>query len=199
MAIKLTCAWILLLQLASFGLADVSHLEYSITPSSQLAYYHYPAPNRPAVQRLPQPQPQPQQRYQQVVAKAPQQYNHVARQFAEPALEQAAFTQALTSQGYVFGVPSSQLQVAPPAPPQPIQQLPKPSGRSIPASATATASSAATANALDANSLNLKLPVPFGIAPLNVAQLPLQAGAPYASVPHTTGLTSYGTPQIQRR
>ncbi|KAH8339231.1 hypothetical protein KR074_007747, partial [Drosophila pseudoananassae] len=194
---QLTCAWILLLQLASFGLADVSHLEYSITPSSQLAYYHYPAPNRQAVQRL--PQPQPQQRYQQVVAKAPQQYTQVARQFAEPALEQAAFTQALTSQGYVFGVPSSQLQVAPPAPPQPIQQVAKPSGRSIPASATAAAASTVSANSLDANSLNLKLPVPFGIAPLNVAQLPLQAGAPYASVPHTTGLTSYGTPQIQRR
>ncbi|KAI8041653.1 uncharacterized protein LOC128257037 [Drosophila gunungcola] len=169
MAPNLTCAWIVLLQLWSLAVADVSHLDYSITPSSQLAYYHYPAPNRPGVQRAAQ-----RSQYQQ--------YPHVARQFAEPSLEQAAFTQALTSQGYVFGAPSAPLQVAP------SQQVASSStGRSI-----ASAS-------VDANSLNLKLPVPFGIAPLNVAQLPLQAGAPYASVPRTTGLTSYGTPQIQRR
>lgn len=66
------------------------------------------------------------------------------------------------------------------------------------AAGSATGRSISSAS-VDANSLNLKLPVPFGIAPLNVAQLPLQAGAPYASVPRTTGLTSYGTPQIQRR
>ncbi|KAH8378592.1 hypothetical protein KR009_000124, partial [Drosophila setifemur] len=186
---QLSCVWILLLQLMSLALADVSHLEYTITPSSQLAYYHYPAPNRAGVQRI----AQPQQRYQQVAVKPPQQqYNQVSRQFVEPALEHAAFTQALTSQGYVFGAPSAALQVASSAP-QP-QQAAKPvlatgagsTGRSLP-------------SAVDSNSLNLKLPVPFGIAPLNVAQLPLQAGAPYASVPRTTGLTSYGTPQIQRR
>ncbi|KAH8257392.1 hypothetical protein KR038_008270, partial [Drosophila bunnanda] len=176
--------WIpLLLQLLSLAVADVSHLEYSITPSSQVAYYHYPAPSRQqpaAVQRV------VQQRYQQVAAKAPpQQYHQVARQFAEPALEQAAFTQALTSQGYVFGAPSAPLQVASSAPQA--QAAAPATGRALPSAA------------VDANSLNLKLPVPFGIAPLNVAQLPLQAGAPYASVPRTTGLTSYGTPQIQRR
>ncbi|KAH8384305.1 hypothetical protein KR200_002269, partial [Drosophila serrata] len=176
--------WILLVQLLSLTLGDVSHLEYSITPSSQVAYYHYPAPSRqqqPAVQRV------VQQRYQQVAAKAqPQQYHQVARQFAEPALEQAAFTQALTSQGYVFGAPSAPLQVASSAP-QAQAAAPAGTGRALPSAA------------VDANSLNLKLPVPFGIAPLNVAQLPLQAGAPYASVPRTTGLTSYGTPLIQRR
>ncbi|KAH8283316.1 hypothetical protein KR054_001791, partial [Drosophila jambulina] len=173
--------WILLLQLLGLALADVSHLEYSITPSSQLAYYHYPAPSRQQPSRV------VQQRYQQVGAKAaPQQYHQVARQFAEPALEQAAFTQALTSQGYVFGAPSAPLQVASSAP-QAQAAAPVATGRGIPSAA------------VDANSLNLKLPVPFGIAPLNVAQLPLQAGAPYASVPRTTGLTSYGTPQIQRR
>ncbi|XP_017080648.1 uncharacterized protein LOC108114263 [Drosophila eugracilis] len=181
MATKLTCVCIVLLQFMNLALADVSHLDYSITPSSQLAYYHYPAPNRPAVQRSQRTQ------YQQV-----QQYPHVARQFAEPALEQAAFTQALTSQGYVFGAPSAPLQVAPSAPKP--QQVARPAA----ASGSATGRSIASA-AVDANSLNLKLPVPFGIAPLNVAQLPLQAGAPYASVPRTTGLTSYGTPQIQRR
>ncbi|KAH8239148.1 hypothetical protein KR032_001332, partial [Drosophila birchii] len=181
--------WILLLQLLCLALADVSHLEYSITPSSQVAYYHYPAPSRqqqqqPAVQRV------VQQRYQQVAAKAPsQQYHQVARQFAEPALEQAAFTQALTSQGYVFGAPSAPLQVASSAPQ---------AQAAAPGSGVATGRAIPSAS-VDANSLNLKLPVPFGIAPLNVAQLPLQAGAPYASVPRTTGLTSYGTPQIQRR
>ncbi|KAH8364356.1 hypothetical protein KR084_006287 [Drosophila pseudotakahashii] len=182
----MTCVWIVLLQLVGLTLSDVSHLDYSITPSSQLAYYHYPAPSRQGVQRSQRTQ------YQQT-----QQYPHVARQFAEPALEQAAFTQALTSQGYVFGAPSvpapapAQLQVAPPAA-LPQQQVARPSvaGRSIGSSSSA---------AVDANSLNLKLPVPFGFTPLNVAQLPLQAGAPYASVPRTTGLTSYGTPQIQRR
>ncbi|XP_037720388.1 uncharacterized protein LOC119553827 [Drosophila subpulchrella] len=184
MASHLTCVWIVLLQLLSLALGDVSHLDYSITPSSQLGYYHYPAPNRPALQRTQRTQYQPIQT---------QEYPQLARQFAEPALEQAAFTQALTSQGYVFGAPSSQLQVAPSAP-QP-QQVARPS---VPlGSGTITGRSIAS-NA-DANSLNLKLPVPFGIAPLNVAQLPLQAGAPYASVPRTTGLTSYGTPQIQRR
>ncbi|EDX10679.1 GD12494 [Drosophila simulans] len=161
MAPNLTCVWITLLQLMSLALADVSHLDYSIAPSTQLGYYHYPAPNRPAVQRSQRNQ------YQQN-----QQYPQVARQFAEPALEHAAFTQALTSQGYVARVSA--------------------------AAGSATGRSISSAS-VDANSLNLKLPVPFGIAPLNVAQLPLQAGAPYASVPRTTGLTSYGTPQIQRR
>ncbi|XP_016983021.2 uncharacterized protein LOC108047378 [Drosophila rhopaloa] len=176
MAPNLTCVGILLLQLMSLALADVSHLDYSIKPSSQLAYYHYPAPSRPGVQRTAQ-----RTQYQQ---SQQQQYPHVATQFAEPALEQAAFTQALTSQGYVFGAPSSSLQVAP------SQQVARSSG---------SVTGRSIASAVDANSLNLKLPVPFGIAPLNVAQLPLQAGAPYASVPRTTGLTSYGTPQIQRR
>ncbi|XP_016965847.1 uncharacterized protein LOC108035014 [Drosophila biarmipes] len=184
MAPKLSCLWIALLQLVSLALGDVSHLDYSITPSSQVAYYHYPAPNRQTVPRAQRTQ------YPQIQG---QQYPQVARQFAEPALEQAAFTQALTSQGYVFGAPSSQLQVAPSAP-QP-QQVARPS---VPL-APGTIAGRSIASSADANSLNLKLPVPFGIAPLNVAQLPLQAGAPYASVPRTTGLTSYGTPQIQRR
>ncbi|KAH8295773.1 hypothetical protein KR018_008431 [Drosophila ironensis] len=189
------CLWILLLQLTSLVLGDASHLEYSIKPSSQLAYYHYPAPNRPVAQR----------RYQQVAARPqPQQYTHVARQFAEPALEQAAFTQALTSQGYVFGAPPP-FQAAPSAPqPQlvakaPVAPAPAPAQAPSPAPVGRSIASSSAAAAVDANSLNLKLPVPFGIAPLNVAQLPLQAGAPYASVPRTTGLTSYGTPQIQRR
>ncbi|XP_017042986.1 uncharacterized protein LOC108089320 [Drosophila ficusphila] len=177
---NLTIMWIVMLQLMSSALADVSHLEYSIKPSSQLAYYHYPAPSRPVLQRGQRTQ------YQQS-----QQYPQVARQFAEPALEQAAFTQALTSQGYVFGAPSAPLQVAPSA--VQTQQVARPA---IPAGSSAGRSLISNA---DANSLNLKLPVPFGITPLNVAQLPLQAGAPYASVPRTTGLTSYGTPQIQRR
>ncbi|XP_017015747.2 uncharacterized protein [Drosophila takahashii] len=187
MAPNLTCVWIVLLQLVGLALSDVSHLDYSITPSSQLAYYHYPAPSRQGVQRTQRTQ------YQQT-----QQYPQVARQFAEPALEQAAFTQALTSQGYVFGAPSASapaaLQVAPPAP-LPQQLVTRPSGSATGRSIGSSSSSAA----VDANSLNLKLPVPFGFTPLNVAQLPLQAGAPYASVPRTTGLTSYGTPQIQRR
>ncbi|XP_030561137.1 uncharacterized protein LOC115762901 [Drosophila novamexicana] len=154
----------LALQLTSAVLADVSHLEYSISPSSQLGAYHYPAPR--ASQR--------QLSHQQV-----------ARQFVEPALEHAAFTQVLTSSGYVFGGNTAAAAVSAP----------------LTAAATAaTGRSIGTPTAhADANSLNLKLPVPFGLMPLNVANLPLQAGASYATVPRTTGLTSYGTAQIQRR
>ncbi|BFF99737.1 uncharacterized protein DMAD_07566 [Drosophila madeirensis] len=190
MSPKVSFLCILLLQLLNAAFGDVSHLEYSITPSSQVAYYHYPAPRQSVQQpqRVPQQQQQ-QQRYQQ----QPQQYQQVARQFVAPHLEHAAFTQALTSQGYVFGAPSAPLPAAQAAP-QPHQQ-PKPAPL---AAATGRSIGGGVASS-DANSLNLKLPVPFGLAPLNVAQLPLQAGAPYASVPHTTGLTSYGTPQIQRR
>ncbi|XP_060656134.1 uncharacterized protein LOC132791287 [Drosophila nasuta] len=156
---------LLLLGLTSLALGDVSHLppanlEYSITPSSQVAYYHYPAPRG-------------------------QQLRQVARQFAAPALEHAAFTQALTSRGYVFGAGNTAAASAPLT----AAVAPSATGRSI----------AAPATHADGNSLNLKLPVPFGVMPLNVAHLPLQAGAPYASVPHTTGLTSYGTAQVQRR
>ncbi|XP_030386250.1 uncharacterized protein LOC115633046 [Scaptodrosophila lebanonensis] len=164
--------------------ADVSHLrnglEYSITPSSQVAYYHYPTPQR-AQPRLGSPpqRPQQQRRYQA----APPHHQSVVRQFTEPALDHVAFTQALTSQGYVFGAAS-----APLAANTPPSVGSSPSGRALGSSA-----------AVDANSLNVKLPVPFGITPLNVAQLPLQAGAPYSTVSHTTGLTSYGTPEIQRR
>ncbi|KAH8302576.1 hypothetical protein KR044_008395, partial [Drosophila immigrans] len=160
---------LLLLGLATVALGDVSHLphpqpnlEYSITPSAQVAYYHYPAPRG-------------------------QQLRHqVARQFAAPALEHAAFTQALTSRGYVFGGNSAAASAPHTAAVAPAAVV---TGRSI----------AGPALHADANSLNLKLPVPFGVMPLNVAHLPLQAGAPYASVPHTTGLTSYGTAQVQRR
>ncbi|EDW68550.1 uncharacterized protein [Drosophila virilis] len=155
----------LALQLTSAVLADVSHLEYSISPSSQLGAYHYPAPRAP----------QRQLSHQQV-----------ARQFVEPALEHAAFTQVLTSSGYVFGGSTVAAAAAASAP---LTAAAAATGRSI---------GSPTAHA-DANSLNLKLPVPFGLMPLNVANLPLQAGASYATVPRTTGLTSYGTAQIQRR
>lgn len=138
--------------------ADVSHLDYSFSPSTQLGAYHYPVPRAP------------QRAHQQV-----------ARQFVEPALEHAAFTQVLTSRGYVFGG-NAAAAAAP-----------------LTAAATAPATGRAIATHSDSNSLNLKLPVPFGLMPLNVANLPLQAGASYATVPHTTGLTSYGTAQIQRR
>lgn len=171
----LLAAGLALLQLTSTALADVSHLsppaplEYSITPSAQVAYYQYPAP------RVVQHQRQQLQ---------PQHHQQVARQFAAPALEHAAFTQALTSSGYVFGAnpPSSAALTAAAAAPQPAAST----GRAI------------ATQASDSNSLNLKLPVPLGAMPLNVAHLPLQAGAPYALVPRTTGLTSYGTAHLQR-
>lgn len=169
----LLAAGLALLQLTSTALADVSHLsppaplEYTITPSAQVAYYQYPAPRV-------------QHQRQQL---QPQHHQQVARQFAAPALEHAAFTQALTSSGYVFGAnpPSSAALSA--AAPQPAAST----GRAI------------ATQASDSNSLNLKLPVPLGAMPLNVAHLPLQAGAPYALVPRTTGLTSYGTAHLQRR
>ncbi|KAH8416313.1 hypothetical protein KR222_006921, partial [Zaprionus bogoriensis] len=166
----------LVLQLTSTALADVSHLEYSITPSAQVAYYQYPAPRT---------QHQRQQQQQQL-----HHQQQVARQFVSPALEHAAFTQALTSSGYVFGG-------NPPAAIAPVS-APLTAAAPLPAAATGRAISAPATHS-DSNSLNLKLPVPFGVMPLNVAHLPLQAGAPYASVPRTTGLTSYGTAQLQRR
>ncbi|XP_068139924.1 uncharacterized protein [Drosophila tropicalis] len=175
---------------------DASHLgkdlEYTITPSSQVAYYHYPAPSRSvAATRRHQQYHQPSQQYQQQTQ--PHHQDHqVVREFAAPALEHAAFTQALTSHGYVFGgaaasAPLASIQPAPPV------------SAAVPAPPAVSLQARSIAQGIDSNSLNLKLPVPFGLTPLNVAQLPLQAGAPYASVPHTTGLTSYGTPQIQRR
>ncbi|ALC43947.1 CG13046 [Drosophila busckii] len=116
----------------------------------------------------------------------PRQYQQqqLAKQFSAPELEHAAFTQVLTSRGYVFGGPAAAAAATAQA-----ANLPRPR--------TLSAAAAAAAHA-EGNSLNLKLPVPFGLMPLNVAQLPLQAGAPYALVPRTTGLTSYGTAQIQR-
>lgn len=169
----LLAAGLALLQLTSTVLADVSHLspaplEYSITPSAQVAYYQYPAPRV-------------QHQRQQL---QPQHHQQVARQFAAPALEHAAFTQALTSSGYVFGAnPPSSAALTAALAPQPAAST----GRAI------------ATQASDSNSLNLKLPVPLGAMPLNVAHLPLQAGAPYALVPRTTGLTSYGTAHLQRR
>ncbi|XP_001352548.3 myb-like protein AA [Drosophila pseudoobscura] len=196
MSPKVSFLCLLLLQLLNAAFGDVSHLEYTITPSSQVAYYHYPAPRQQLPQRV---QQQQQQRYQP----PQQQYQQLARQFAAPHLEHAAFTQALTSQGYVFGAPSAPLPAvqAAPQPPQQSQPLkaPKPAPLAAATGRSIAGGVASVSASTDANSLNLKLPVPFGLAPLNVAQLPLQAGAPYASVPHTTGLTSYGTPQIQRR
>ncbi|EDV95735.1 uncharacterized protein LOC6558622 [Drosophila grimshawi] len=152
-------------------LADVSHLDYSNSPSSQLGAYHYPTP------RI---QLQEQQR--------PRSHQQIARQFVDPSLEHVAFTQVLTRSGYVFGngINGNGNKAAGSAP---LQATVSAKGRSIGSTSTLS----------DSNSLNLKLPVPFGAMPLNVAHLPLQAGASYATLPHTTGLTSYGTAQIQRR
>ncbi|XP_073841899.1 uncharacterized protein [Musca autumnalis] len=179
-------------------------------------YYHYPAP--PKTQQFVQPQPkllqyaqtyqnqyqrsfQTQQQQQQqsqtqsfsffpqTNQQQPQQGNYnyyssskplafpnsvISQQFASPALDNAAFTMALTSQGYLTGATSAAIKKAP----------------------ASTAQLEATPSS-SRNSLNVKLPLPFNITPLNIAPLPLQAGAPYAKLPNA--VTSYGTTYPQRR
>ncbi|XP_061387916.1 kinase and exchange factor for Rac A [Musca vetustissima] len=101
----------------------------------------------------------------------------LSQQFVSPALDNVAFNMALTSQGYATGATSAALKKAPTG-----------SGSSSLIEATPSSSG---------KSLNVKLPLPFNITPLNIAPLPLQAGTPYAKLPNA--VTSYGTTYPQRR
>ncbi|KAI8120183.1 hypothetical protein FF38_09562 [Lucilia cuprina] len=190
--------------------------EYSITPSNQVAYYHYPAPPKsqqfhdPAAKQLssiPIPTLAPSPSEQRSVQGAAQAYQNqyqgnyrtaaaITKQFTSPALDNAAFNLALSNQGYTIGGNAANAALTS-------------TSRSSKTTATQTAiSNAATASAAPAGSssfsnlppltsLNVKLPLPIGITPLNIAPLPLQAGAPYTAIPN--GVTSYGTPYPQRK
>ncbi|XP_013117424.2 uncharacterized protein LOC106094734, partial [Stomoxys calcitrans] len=123
---------------------------------------------------------------------SPNQFSNsvISQQFASPSLENAAFSMALTNQGYktvagTLASPSNSIAL-----------------KAAPAATTSAAVSAQLAllsatPSSSGNSLNVKLPLPFNITPLNIAPLPLQAGAPYAKLPQ--GVTSYGTIYPQRR
>lgn len=195
---------------------------HSYAPNPE-GYYHYPAP--PKTQQFIQPQPKPlqyaqtyQNQYQRsyqtqqsqvqplFFPQANQQqqqqqgaYSYfnsaaasstskslafpssvISQQFTSPALDNAAFNMALTSQGYTTGATSAALKKAP----------------SAVGSSSSTALLEATPSS-SGKSLNVKLPLPFNITPLNIAPLPLQAGAPYAKLPNA--VTSYGTTYPQRR
>ncbi|XP_054085502.1 probable serine/threonine-protein kinase DDB_G0282963 [Zeugodacus cucurbitae] len=180
-------------------------------------YYHYPAPRNqlaiPAAapqqqqysyqqqyaryaqtqQRYVQPQQQQQQQYYQQAQPSAK----VAQQFSSPALENAAFTSALTSQGYTFGGnghASASVSAG--------RALP--SALSLPPSIAETLESTndiASEGAIDSSdaSVNLQLPLPVNIAPIKVQPLPLQAGASFSEL--ANAVTSYGTvyPQRKRR
>lgn len=163
--------------------------EYTIAASQEVGAYHYPAP--PKSQQLYDPAAAQQSAYT-----APQTYQSnyaasslvhhssvIAQKFISPALDNAAFNLALTNQGYTYG-----------------------NTPAVSAALTATSRSSKTTLQRPASSatpvigsLNVKLPLPLGVTPLNIAPLPLQAGAPYANIPNS--VTSYGTvyPQRKRR
>ncbi|XP_065361739.1 mucin-5AC [Calliphora vicina] len=188
--------------------------EYSITPSNQVAYYHYPAPPKSqqfhdpsakTLSSLPIPTIAPaatqqgaaqtyQNQYQYHGNTQPQQQyasnyrsaTAITKQFTSPALDNAAFNLALSNQGYTLGGNTAAAS----------------SSRSSKTSAASTASAAPSSSGPSASlppltSLNVKLPLPIGITPLNIAPLPLQAGAPYTSIPNS--VTSYGTTYPQRK
>lgn len=184
--------------------------EYSITPSNQVAYYHYPAPpksqqlNSPAGHQLssiPIPTlPPSQPRSVQGAAQAYQnQYNNnyrssVTKQFTSPALDNAAFNLALTNQGYAIGGNTAAVNAASSR----SSKTTSTSTLSLPASSsTGSSSSSSSSSTPGLASLNVKLPLPIGVTPLNIAPLPLQAGAPYTAIPNA--VTSYGTPYPQRK
>lgn len=177
-------------------------------------YYHYPTPRYPltipanvgaaapehyqfqqqhsryAQQRYVQPQ---QQQYYRNV----QPSTKVAQQFSSSALENVAFTSALTSQGYTYG--GNALAAASVSAARAL-----PSALSLPPSIAQTLESSndiASEGAIDSSdaSVNLKLPLPINIAPIKVQPLPLQAGTSFSEL--ANAVTSYGTvyPQRKRR
>ncbi|XP_050335777.1 uncharacterized protein LOC126762775 [Bactrocera neohumeralis] len=178
-------------------------------------YYHYPTPRHPlnipanvgaaaqyqyqqqysayAPQRYVQPQQQQQQQYYQQAQPSAK----VTQQFSSPALENAAFTSALTSQGYTFG--GNSLAAASVSAARAL-----PSALSLPPSIAQSLESSndiASEGTIDSSdsSVNLKLPLPVNIAPIKVQPLPLQAGASFSEL--ANAVTSYGTvyPQRKRR
>ncbi|KAM7355851.1 uncharacterized protein ACRADG_001795 [Cochliomyia hominivorax] len=214
------CATVSLL-LASVQAGQLS--DYSITPSNQVAYYHYPAPpksqqlNSPAEHTLSSiPIPalgHSPMRSVQGAAQAYQNQYHgsaqyasnyrtsITKQFTSPALDNAAFNLALSNQGYTIGntatvnaasrssKTTSTQSVASPATPA--------SSSSSATTTSQSSSSSSSSSAPSLASLNVKLPLPIGVTPLNIAPLPLQGGAPYTAIPNA--VTSYGTPYPQRK
>lgn len=192
----------------------LAQVDYSVHPSNHVTYYSYPAPPRALQFHAPQPHLQRslsvaaqayQNQYQYATNVDSARYNSknndyqttsivqqlpaVTKQFSSPALDNAAFNLALTNQGYTTGKAPLATNAA----------LTTATSRSSkrPIKSTTTASSSSVSSSSQIASLNVKLPLPLGITPLNIAPLPLQAGAPYTSIPNS--ITSYGTPYPQRK
>ncbi|KAI9587460.1 hypothetical protein GQX74_003306 [Glossina fuscipes] len=200
--------------------------EYSMQPSQQVEYYHYPSPPPPSLQTTVKNQLsrqtlavtrnahfQPNKLYRSVQNfKTSQSYQkatanelmpptqsamwtmtilnaQIARQFASPALDHMAFTMALAKQGYAPSHPA--INSAATSLSTNVNAVKRES--SIPApSASLFSKSTQTLR-----SLNVKLPLPFGITPLNIGPLPLQTGAPYSSLPKA--YNSYGYAYLPRK
>uniref|UniRef100_A0A1B0A6H7 Uncharacterized protein n=1 Tax=Glossina pallidipes TaxID=7398 RepID=A0A1B0A6H7_GLOPL len=198
--------------------------EYSMQPSQQMEYYHYPSPP-PSLQTTVKDQLsrqplsatrnahfQPNKLYRSVQNfKTSQSYQkttanelmpptqsatwtmmilnkQIARQFTSPALDHMAFTMALAKQGYAPNHPA--ISSAASSLSTNVNAVKRES--SIPApSASLFSKSTQTLR-----SLNVKLPLPFGITPLNIGPLPLQPGAPYSSLPKA--YNSYGYAYLPR-
>ncbi|CAD7006549.1 unnamed protein product [Ceratitis capitata] len=182
-------------------------------------YYHYPTPRRqltipvavPQQQQYtryvqqtnyvqPQQQQQQEQQYQSTKSYYQQQVQqaaNVVQKFSAPTLENAAFTSALTNQGYTYGGNGHASTIS--------AARALPSALTLPASIAAEVAAeesntnAAAAGAIDSSdsSINLKLPLPINIAPIKVQPLPLQAGASFSEL--ANAVTSYGTVYPQRR
>ncbi|TMW46194.1 hypothetical protein DOY81_008730 [Sarcophaga bullata] len=219
------CATIICLILALFTTTTLAQVDYGVQPSNHVTYYHYPAPPKALQFHAPQPNIQRsvngaaqayQNQYQYAANVESVQYNNnnnnnnknyqttsviqqqlpaLAKQFNSPALDNAAFNLALSSQGYatsnIAAVNAALTAATSRSNKTPIQSTAV-SSTSLSSSQSSTASSSP-----QLASLNVKLPLPIGITPLNIAPLPLQAGAPYTAIPN--GVTSYGTPYPQRK
>ncbi|XP_054734411.1 uncharacterized protein LOC129241884 [Anastrepha obliqua] len=195
----------------------------SAATTTQQRYQQQSASYAQTQQRYVQQQTQQQyyQQYQQNQQQASQQsatsyYQHtqqlpaatatnVAQQFTAPALENAAFTTALTNQGYKYGNGGSGISNSHAASSVsaaralPSSILPLPSSL---VEALEAANDIAPKGAIDTTdtSINLKLPLPVNIAPIKVSPLPLDEGVSFNKLANN-GVTSYGTvyPQRKRR
>ncbi|XP_067612735.1 TPR-containing protein DDB_G0280363 [Eurosta solidaginis] len=135
--------------------------------------------------------------------------NNIIQKFTSPTLENAAFTTALTSQGYNFVGGNGGANA---------RSINNPAASSIFSARVLPAASSLSlmaANAVESgynnnndigtdgsidltdSSINLKLPLPVNIAPIKASPLPLQAGTSFSQL--ANGVTSYGTTYPQRK
>ncbi|XP_017471454.1 PREDICTED: transcription factor btd isoform X1 [Rhagoletis zephyria] len=174
-------------------------------------YISYAQTHQSYVQQQTRPQyhqQQQQQTYRTQSSQPATSYYHnsqhlpasVTQKFAAPALENVAFTSALTNQGYTYGGSSRGSNAASSV--SSARALPASAAMALPSSlveAVAAGNDIAPEGAIDTSdaSVNLKLPLPVNIAPIKVEPLPLQEGASFNEL--ANGVTSYGTVYPQRK